>query len=143
MNNPRTNFQNCIFQGHTGRPGPETLVGPQRDPAKSGKLGLGTLVGTLQKPECRDPKEILRKPKKRDIVPKRDPKSGKAGPNVTLENFCKSTFTCVPAQKATEFRKQNFQHFNLISFNLITTVSILKGHQYATKSAVELNSLLW
>ena len=42
--------------------------------------------------------------------------TGKAVPNVTLENLCnsKSTFISGLAQKATEFRKQNFKHFNFI-----------------------------
>ena len=31
----------------------------------------------------------------------------------------KSTFICVLAQKATEFREQNSKHLNFISFNLI------------------------
>ena len=70
------------------------------------------------------------KPKQLDMVPQWDPKNRNASPNMILEKLhnCKSTFICVLEQKATESRKQNFKHFNLISFNLITTVSILKGY---------------
>ena len=57
-------------------------------------------------------------------------KIGKAGPNLILENLFnfKSTFICDLAKKPTIFREQNFKHFNLISFYLITTFSIVKGH---------------
>ena len=90
----------------------------------------GTLAGPNKKPENLDPNETLRKPKKPDTVLQWGPKTGKAGPNVTLEKLsnCKSTFICALAQKAAEFRKQNFKHINFISFNLIATVSILKRH---------------
>ena len=56
--------------------------------------------------------------------------TGKAGLNVTLEKLynIKSIFICVLTQKSTEFKEQNFKHFNLISFNVITTSSILKVH---------------
>ena len=57
--------------------------------------------------------------------------------------LCKSTFICWLAKKSTIFREQNFKHFNLISSNLITTSSIVKGHLWTTKSAVGFNSLFW
>ena len=43
------------------------------------------------------------------MEPSGAPKTGKAGPNVTLEKLYnyESTFICVLAQKATEFREQN------------------------------------
>ena len=62
------------------------------------------------------------------MLPQWGRKTGKAGPNVILENLynCKSTFICYLAKKSTIFREQNFKHFNLISFNLITTLQLLK-----------------
>ena len=35
-----TVYFNFIFGAHTGKPGPETLEGPKRDPTKTGKPGL-------------------------------------------------------------------------------------------------------
>ena len=69
----------------------------------------------------------------------------KVGLNGILEKLynCKSTFVCALAQKVTKSRKQTLKNSNLISFNLIRTVSILKGHLKTTKIVVELNGLLW
>ena len=48
-----------------------------------------------------------------DTEPSGAPKTEKAGPDVTLEKLYnyKSTFICVFAQKATEFREQNWYYF--------------------------------
>ena len=54
------------------------------------------------------------------------PKTGKAGPNVTLEKLfnCTSTLACFfVVQRVTEFRKQKFKHFNLLIFYLGFRVS--------------------
>ena len=104
--------------------------GPQWDPTKTGKPRPGTLVGSYKKQENRHPGPY-KKPENREPGPQKNRKTGtlksksryrcgagKAVPNVTLEKplqlLYKSTFIYVLAQKATEFRKQNFKHFNFI-----------------------------
>ena len=69
-------------------------------------------------------------PEKQDMLLKRGRKSGKAGPNLILKNLfnCKSSFICDFTKKTTIFREQNLKHFNIISFHLITTSSIVKGY---------------
>ena len=92
-----------------------TLMRPQKN-LKPGTQDLSGILAGPQKNRKTGTQVKLRKPKTRNTVPQWGSKTGKTGPNVTLEKHynCKSTFICVLVQKVTEFREQSFKHFNLI-----------------------------
>ena len=83
---------------------------------------------TLEKLENRDSSGTFKKPEKQDMLLKWGRKSGKAGPNLILENLfnCKSSFMCDLTKKPTIFREQNLKHFNIISFHLKLHLQLLK-----------------
>ena len=84
--------------------------------------------GTLEKPKNQNPSGTLRKPKQRDMVPQWETKTGKAGPNVTLEKPYKCSLLLSVSSRKRQNNLENKTSNTLILFNLITIVSILKGH---------------